>query len=228
LKEIATTKGWTDWPTEEQLRRLSEQADGLFHYAFTWLGWFKSELENRERDDLFQDATSLEMDNGAHESRRSERLRDFHLIMGCLIPSRRPHVLISWETRPFNIAELSALIDGSLEKTNVTPFFNRLRSIFVLSRNDIKPLNETIPDMHKSFRDYVTTEKAGEFRITESEAQLAIAKVCMQIVVAKPSMENAHQLAIEYAENKWAEHLSLSINVAEQNQIFDEKVKKTY
>ena len=45
MKEITPDEpDWRDWPDREQMRRLSNQANGLFHYAATALQWIEQRI----------------------------------------------------------------------------------------------------------------------------------------------------------------------------------------
>ena len=202
MREIVTERmeltpdepAWHGWPDPNQLRRLSDKANGLFHYAATALQWIElrigedgtacresaferfSEEGLDELDGLYklvltswEDVYKPAKDN----DRRATRLDGFQHVMGTILVLQQP-------LRIYEIVEL--LSDIPKEKFDVTNFLQQMRSVLIPGTTT--SFYDAIPQMHKSFRDYIMSEHAPpEFRILTRDAHFMIAMSCLDIIV---------------------------------------------
>ncbi|KAJ7348081.1 hypothetical protein DFH08DRAFT_1080226 [Mycena albidolilacea] len=59
MKEITR---WNDWPSDNEVQKLSDKANGLFHYAATALHWIEEQIHNRgtaSRKQVFEKFTQM-------------------------------------------------------------------------------------------------------------------------------------------------------------------------
>ena len=223
MREIVTERmeltphepDWHGWPDPDQLQRLSDKANGLFHYAATALQWIElrigedgtacresafkrfSEDGLDELDGLYkliltswEDVSKPTKDN----DRRATRLNGFQHVMGTILVIEEPLL----------IHEIVALLsDIPKDKFDVTHFLQQMRSVLIPGTT--MSFNYATPQTHKSFRDYITSERAPpEFRILTRDAHFMIARSCLDIIVKAGSQGcNGN----EYAAIYWHRHL---------------------
>lgn len=209
IKEITAFKpALQGWPTSNELDMLSKQADGLFHYAATLTRWIAAEVRLRGEaspnsdfldkvrilgagslDELYQRILSAWPGSGDEEF-----LQHFHQVVGYLI------VL---EAAP-SIGDLRVFLGVPNTVFDLTNFFEQMRSILIPGLTDIT--DDTIPGMHSTFRDYITTRSSDKFCINKREAHLRTTMACLQIVI-----DDEEQLAFRYAYLLWPYQLNLAI-----------------
>ena len=215
MKEIIPDEpDWRDWPGREQMRSLSNQANGLFHYAATALQWIEQRIRedgtacresifkrfNEEGlDDLdglyklvltsWEDVSKPAKDN----DRRATRLDGFQHVMGTILVLEKPLL----------IHEIVALLsDIPKDKFDVTNFLQQTRSVLIPGTTT--SFDYATPQMHKSFRDYIMSERAPpEFRILTRDAHFMIARSCLDIIVKAGSQGGKRN---KYAVIYWHGH----------------------
>ena len=223
MREIVTERmeltpnelDWHDWPDPDQLQRLSNKANGLFHYAATALQWIElrigedgtacresafkrfSEDGLDKLDDLYkliltswEDVHKPTKDN----NRRTTRLDGFQHVMGTILVLQKPLL----------IHEIIALLsDIPKDKFDVTNFLQQMRSVLI--PRTTTSFYDATPQMHKSFRDYTMSERAPpEFRILTRDAHFMIARSCLDIIV-KAGRQGGN--GNEYAVTYWHVHV---------------------
>ena len=205
---------WQRWPDPVQLQRLSDKANGLFHYAATALQWIEQRIVEDGtacRESVFEQFSEDGLDelDGLYKliltswenvyeptkdhGRRDTRLSGFRHVMGTI------HVL----QVPLPIREIIALLsDIPKDKFDVTNFLQQMRSLLIPGTT--ASFYDAMPQMHKSFRDYIMSERAPpEFRIMTRDAHFMIARSCLDIIVKAGSQSG---IGYKYAVTSWYEH----------------------
>ncbi|KAJ7609387.1 hypothetical protein FB45DRAFT_762344 [Roridomyces roridus] len=221
MKEIAVKEDWDDWPTLDQLDKLSRKADGLFHYATTALQWIEQQIDNigrpyREKvfdefaqsgigqlEDLYKLILGAFDDPKQNTDTRKEQQLGFQHVVGTILVLEKP----------LTIHQIIALLgDISRDDFDVIKFLRRLRSVLIPGTT--ASFEEATPQIHKSFRDYIMGVHApAEFRILTGHAHMVTARSCMEVIVKagiKPDPEE--QDAVEqYSVKHWYQHLRKAV-----------------
>ncbi|KAJ7035883.1 hypothetical protein C8F04DRAFT_1340925, partial [Mycena alexandri] len=215
MKEI-TPRDWDHWPTPAQLSELSKKADGLFHYAVTALHWIEDQIDEHGRacqswvfnnltqegglgqlEDLYKLvlASFKNIDNPPrNEQRHRARLAGFQHVIGTIL------VLQEQLTISQIIALLADIPMGNLD---VRHFMQQMRSVLI--PGTITSFDDAIPQMHKSFRDYIMDRHApAEFRVLTGHAHFVTARSCMEVIVKAGSRSD---VILEYSVQHWYRHL---------------------
>ena len=210
---------WHHWPDPDQLQRLSDKANGLFHYAATALHWIEQRIGEDGtacRESAFKRFSEDGLDEleGLYKliltswedvykptkanDRRATRLGGFQHVMGTI------HVL----QEPLLIREIVALLsDIPKDKFDVINFLQQMRSVLIPGTT--VSFYDATPQMHKSFRDYTMSERAPPgFRILTRDAHFNIARSCLEIIVKAGSQ---HGIGYEYAVTHWYVHLQKAV-----------------
>ncbi|KAJ7508931.1 hypothetical protein B0H11DRAFT_2270494 [Mycena galericulata] len=215
MREITPTKpGWGGWPTDDQLKTLSEKANGLFHYATTALQWIKEQIHKRGKacrkevfkkfaqlgigqlEDLYRlILTSFEnIDDPAQDAcARAKQLRGFQHVIGT--------ILVLYETLTIRQI-ISLLADIPEDDFDVANFLQQFRSVLIPGMT--ASFEDATPQMHKSFRDYIMNAAPTQFRILTDDAHFMTARSCLEVVVATESQLDIHW---QYSVDHWHQHL---------------------
>ena len=207
---------WTEWG-QERMRKLCSQASGLFIWAVTAIEYIRSEIEESGRECLgvvLDELNENGMDN-INMLYLTILKRTFRNETGVWQTQRFRRIVgaILVQQTPTSIADLQGLLElknpKSGELVDVEHFVRRLRTLLVPGVGEIK--GRTIPRVHKSFADFITIPKAGEFRVdmTESHGELALQSI-RQLVRLLPSDEELGELPpqLRYAASHWSSHLT--------------------
>ncbi|KAF7377358.1 hypothetical protein MSAN_00156800 [Mycena sanguinolenta] len=212
--------GWDNWPSDNQVSKLSEAADGLFHYAATALQWIKQQIQRDgttakgwvfdkfnklgtgDLEELYKVIlTSFEnIEVGAQDpEQRENRLRGFRDVIGT--------ILVLYE--PLTIGQIIALL-SSQEHFDVENFLCR-QFCSVLIPGTSTSFERATPQMHKSFRDYIMNEHAPpqQFWIHMGQAHFVTAKSCLEVIVKGGSQSNA---VMKYVVGHWYKHLRQAVD----------------
>ncbi|KAJ7031712.1 hypothetical protein C8F04DRAFT_959888 [Mycena alexandri] len=221
MRKITPAKpGWADWPTHDQLLKLSKNADGLFHYAGTALQWIKKQVKERGlacQKEVFEQVSQLGIGNleelykliltslGDIDGLAESVLRHqegFRQVIGTILVLQEGLAL----------CEIIALLgDIPPDTFDVTNFLEQFLS--VLTPGMITSFEEATPQMHKSFRDYIISDHApAEFHIFPGHAHFLAAKSCLEVVVNAGSQPN---IALEYSVRHWYKHLEEAVKAGE-------------
>ncbi|KAJ7742257.1 hypothetical protein B0H16DRAFT_1423473 [Mycena metata] len=219
---------WKDWPTEKQLRNLSEQANGLFHYAATALSWIEGQIDKHgtaAKQD-FEKIAQKGLDPLNHlygvilssfkdldPDRRPKQLLGFHHVLGTILVLREP----------LTIHQITALLANiPQDDFDVANFLKQFRSVLIPGMTT--SFEEATPQMHKSFRDYITGAHAPEeFSILMGHAQFVTARSCLEVIVNKGGGDNAAKM---YSVWYWYQHLREAVQ--EGVKLEDEKRGKWF
>ena len=206
---------WHGWPDPDQLRTLSDKANGLFHYAATALQWIELQIGKDGtacRESAFEQFSEEGLDEldglyklvltswedvykpATNNDRRATRLDGFRHVMGTILMLQRP----------LTIDEIVTLLsDIPKGKFDVTNFLQQMRSVLIPGTTT--SFKDATPQMHKSFRDYIMSEHAPpEFRILTRDAHFMIARRCLDNIVKAGSQGGDGN---EYAVTYWHRHM---------------------
>ena len=207
---------WDNWPDPDKLQRLSDKANGLFHYAATALQWIEGQIRKYKKacrsrvfdqfdqmgigqlDDVYKLVlTSWEnVDDPAVNAQT--QLDGFHHVIGTILALEKP----------LTIRQIIALLsDIPEDKFDVANFLQQMRSVLIPGTTT--SFNDATPQMHKSFRDYIMTERAPpQFRILTGNAHFLTARSCLEVIVNAGSQP---ELDHSYAGEHWDRHLRQAV-----------------
>ncbi|KAJ7856050.1 hypothetical protein B0H14DRAFT_2507794 [Mycena olivaceomarginata] len=212
MKEITR---WNDWPSDDEVQKLSDKASGLFHYAATALHWIEEQICNRgtaSRKQVFEKFTQMgigqledlyrviltsfeNIDNPAQDTNwRANQLQGFWHVIGTIL------VL----DEPLTIHQIIALLANIPEDNfHVKNFLQRMRSVLIPGTTT--SFEEATPQMHKSFRDYIMDGHApAEFHILTGHAHFVTARSCLEVIVRAGSQSG---VVVDYSVGQWYQHL---------------------
>ncbi|KAJ7035856.1 hypothetical protein C8F04DRAFT_1394508 [Mycena alexandri] len=211
--------GWENWPPLEELQKLCNKADGLFHYAATALHWIEGEISRygtASRQQVFEKFTQMgigqledlyrviltsfeNIDGLAQDAdRRASQLHGFQHVIGTIL------VL----NEPLTIRQIIALLaDIPEDNFDVTKFLQRFHSVLIPGTTT--SFEEATPQMHKSFRDYITDgHPPEEFRIPTGHAHFITARSCLEVIVQAGSQSD---VVLRYSVQHWYKHLRKAV-----------------
>jgi nucleoside-triphosphatase THEP1 len=214
-----TPDGWDDWPTHEQLLTLSEKANGLFHYAATVLQWIEEQIRQdgkASRKQVFEKFAQLGIGQledlyrliltsfknidspGQDMDRHVNQLRGFRHVIGTILVLEDP----------LTIRQITALLaDISEDDFDVANFLKQFRSVLIPGTTT--SFEEATPQMHKSFRDYITgAHSPKEFHISIGHAHFVTARSCLEVIVKAGSEYNPEQ---QYSIWHWSQHFRKAV-----------------
>ena len=128
------------------------------------------------------------------DDRRATRLDGFKHVIGTILVLEKPLL----------IHEIIALLsDIPKDKFDVTNFLQQMRSVLIPGTTT--SFEYATPQIHKSFRDYIKSERAPpEFRILTRNAHFMIARSCLDIIVKAGSQGGDCN---KYAVTYWHRHV---------------------
>jgi nucleoside-triphosphatase THEP1 len=219
LKAIGKKCKWQEWPSTAQIQDLSAKAAGLFHYAATAVEWIADEIDDdgvAAQERVFHDVSQLGVANFealyelilnawlmgrarqkpiTNGPKYTTRLEYFRRIIGCLVVLQQP----------LYIRDIISLTDIPKEEFDITNFLRQMRNVLIPGTESFT--EDLIPRMHKSFRDYICSDRSpNQFQIHEHEAHLGSARACLSVVVKAQDSGPAYG----YACTHWWRHLELS------------------
>ncbi|KAJ7928297.1 hypothetical protein B0H13DRAFT_2548709 [Mycena leptocephala] len=210
---------WNDWPSDNEVQKLSDKANGLFHYAATALHWIEEQIRNRgtaSRKQVFEKFTQMgigqledlyrliltsfeNIDGPAQDADwRASQLRGFQHVIGTIL------VLY----KPLTIRQVIALVaDIPKGEFDVRHFLQQMRSVLIPGTTT--SLGKATPQMHKSFRDYIMgVHVPPEFRILVGHAHFVTARSCLEVIVKKG---NKSDVVVKYSVQHWYKHLRKAV-----------------
>ncbi|KAJ6505101.1 hypothetical protein C8R45DRAFT_817577 [Mycena sanguinolenta] len=219
MKDITAEKpDWENWPPAGDLQKLSDKANGLFHYAATALHWIEEQIRKRgmaarkqvfekftqmgigQLEDLYRlILTSFENIDGVAEDAdwRASQLQGFQHVIGTIL------VL----NEPLTICQIIALLaDIAEDDFDIANFLQQFRSVLIPGMTTL--FEEATPQMHKSFRDYIMDGHApAEFCILTGHAHFVTAKSCLEVIVKGGSWSDV----VKYSVEHWYKHLRKAV-----------------
>ncbi|KAF8197805.1 hypothetical protein K438DRAFT_1584753 [Mycena galopus ATCC 62051] len=229
--------GWENWPSPRELQELYKKADGLFHYAAIALQWIKQWIDKNgmaHRDKIFEALTReggldpledlyriiLISFEDIHKpaqnaGQRADRLAGFQHVIGTILVLRKP--LTIWQIT-------GLLADISKDDFDVTNFLPQFRSVLIPGTTT--SFEDAIPQMHKSFRDYITSDHPPDgFRIRTGHAHFVTARSCLEVIVKGGTQADVHW---EYSVGHWHKHLRRAVELAEDKTWEDGRIWKLF
>ena len=220
---------------EERMRKLCMQASGLFIWAVTAVEYIQAEIEEDGKEclDVVLDqlnADGMENVNTLYitilkQTYRRERgpwrYQRFRRIMGAILVQQSP----------LCIADIDGLLNlqnpVTHKSADIEHFVRRLRTVLVAGAGEIN--RRTVPRVHRSFSDFVTSAGAEDFRVdtTDSDGELAI-QCIRQLSQLWASLKQELQeipAQLPYAMSHWSSHLTRMVGVKmEQVERDDESI----
>ena len=172
------------WPGEERMEMLCDRASGLFIWAVTAVGYIRSRIEaegSQCLDEVLDDLNTggrrginklysaiLQRTCATDEDGRQSEI--FRRIVGAILTLREP----------LTLAGLGGLLDlhitGMSRSIDIKRFVCRFRSVLVVGTGDID--DTTVPRLHKSFVEFITTACDNRFRVNKTSSSTALAVQC--------------------------------------------------
>jgi len=207
---------WLQWG-EERMRQLCTQASGLFIWAVTAIEYIQAEIEEAGKECLdvvldqlnangMDDVNTLYLTILNQTYRRESgpwRYQRFRRIMGAILAQQSP----------LHIADIEGLLDLRNPTTgtpaDIEHFVRRLRTVLVAGAGEIS--SQTFPRVHRSFSDFVMSEKAEDFRVDmiDSNGELTIQCIrqLFQLWAHAQGLEEI-PAQLPYVIDNWSSHLT--------------------
>jgi len=209
---------WKQWPGEERFERLCDQAGGLFIWAATVVKFLRGQLERHGRErrnkilDVFNEIgmgdvnilyrTILQMTFEDMELDDDWVYERFRWIVGFTVAVKEP----------LTIGDLSGLLDlretPDSDLVDIVHFVTNLRTVLVAGTENVG--NDTIPRLHKSFVEYITSKRADpRFRIDVPVVDGQIVEKCLRLVVRLRNAGGRVTVpsgSLRYAIHNWMRH----------------------
>ncbi|KAG6860524.1 hypothetical protein C0995_010199 [Termitomyces sp. Mi166 len=207
LTEIAKKRSLSSavWPGDTRLEKLVERASGLFIWAVTASNYIDMRLRLRGREvlnnvlDQFDNKAMTEINtlyrtilDFAYPEPFSDEwtLETFRRLVGMIMVLREPK----------KICDLTSLLDlretPESEPVDVKNFVEHLRTLLVTNVDEIT--EETIPQVHKSFFDFITSigdHIPERFRVDIEASNAEMAFLCFRHLTAAYSRVSDTQYA---------------------------------
>ncbi|KDR84278.1 hypothetical protein GALMADRAFT_705551 [Galerina marginata CBS 339.88] len=174
---------WSHWG-QDRMHKLCSQASGLFIWAVTAIKYIQAQIEDFGTEQL--DMVLDELNTNGMQDINSLYITIIHRTYPRDTPwqnqcFRRIVGAILAQQTPLSIDELKGLLDLR-NPTNNSPvdvehFVRRLRTILVPGIDEIT--GRTVPRVHKSFSDFITSVQAEEFRVNLRHANGELALQCI-------------------------------------------------
>ena len=212
---------WEVWPGRERFDKLCQRAAGLFIWAVTVVRFLEEQLR------LYGD----ECLDGRLDAMSAEGMSDVNKLYQTILAityTPNPtffedawaHETFRWVVgfiiglkEPLPIGDVGTLLDlrrtSTSKSINILHFTSNLRTVLVAGTGEIT--NDTIPSLHKSFVEFITSKKADEqFRIDLGAVNVEIALKCLRLVSRLKNNDNQSKIlsaSVRYAIQNWARHL---------------------
>jgi hypothetical protein len=185
IKEIVSNEGLErEWPGEEEMEGLCVKASGLFIWAVTATKFIRAQIDadgSECLDDVLDELNTKGMGdiNALYHIILKRTCPDhdwaferFRRIVGCILALQEPLCLVA----------LKDLLNLRKPNTNrpadVKHFIRRLRTVLVVGTDEIN--DKTIPRLHKSFIEFITSEHAERFRVNMVASNQELAVQCLR------------------------------------------------
>jgi WD40 repeat protein len=214
---------WAEWPGEERLKLLCVRAGGLFIWAVTVVKFFQEQIR-RSRHERLKELLDVINEEGmgdvnklygkileiTHRAETNTAAQNewegekFRWIVG----------FIATLKEPLTIGDIGALLElrrtPKSDSVDVLHFITNLRTVLIAGSGAVT--NDTIPRLHKSFVEYITSDRPEpQFRIDKAVVDGRIARNCLQLVGRLRNAEEKEKLgagSVQYAIHNWTRHLS--------------------
>jgi WD40 repeat protein len=178
---------WEEWPGIERMEVLCIRASGLFIWAATVVKFFQEQINALGRECLNDLLDAVSTDGMAdidalygailrivYKGRKSAwEFETFRRVVGCIVVLQEPLCLTEIE----NLLDLRQ--NASRERVDIQHLVRRLRTVLVPGTDAIN--GQTIPRLHKSFFEFITSERAHRyFRINSNISNGELAVRCLR------------------------------------------------
>lgn len=174
---------WDVWPGDKHLKVLITRASGLFIWAVTAVRFIQQQI----------DALGAECLNDVLDLLNTEVMTDVTTLYNIILQLTYPASSSEWEFQkfrrivgaivvlrePLSLADLGSLLDLRRTPTStpvdIVNFVRRLRTLLAAGTDAITP--QTIPRLHKSFFEFITSEGIDDrFRIDQEDARVKLGR----------------------------------------------------
>ncbi|KZP08515.1 hypothetical protein FIBSPDRAFT_761260, partial [Athelia psychrophila] len=204
---------WLQWPGEERMEVLCDRASGLFIWAVTVAKFFQDQIHDIGTECLnyLIDTFSAEgMGNinilywrviqlAYRNTKDPWRFETFRRIVGCVAALKEP-LSISAISKLLNLRR-----DASSDPVDVIKFFRQTRTVLVAGADAID--GKTVPRLHKSFFEFITSEHAdSNFRVNihNASGELAMQSIRQLAYISESTPDTPES---RYALRFWGSHL---------------------
>ncbi|KDR84412.1 hypothetical protein GALMADRAFT_220170 [Galerina marginata CBS 339.88] len=203
---------WSHWG-HQRMRKLCSQASGLFIWAVTAIAYLRVQIEDFGRECL----------DGVLDELNANGMDDMNVLYMAILKRTYRRETSPWQIQcfrriigailaqqsPLPIEDLQGLLDLRNPNTgvlvDVEHFVRRLRTVLVPGVGEIN--GRTIPRVHKSFVDFITSTDAQEFLIDMAASHGELALQCIdRLVQLWKGKDLPRQL--HYAVSHWSSHLT--------------------
>jgi len=212
---------WEIWPGKEGFETLCRRAAGLFIWAVTVVKFFEEQLK-RSQDERLKEMLDVINEEGMDDVNKL-----YHTILVITYNSGYTKSTLDWEhekfrwvvglivalKEPLSIGDIAALLDlrhtPASNPVNILHFVTNLRTVLVAGSDAITA--ETIPRLHKSFVDFITSDRAdSQCRIDVPVTDGEIVKKCLRLAQRLGNSADRASLPtsiVRYAIKNWTRHL---------------------
>lgn len=174
---------WDVWPGDERLKVLITRASGLFIWAVTAVRFIQQQI----------DALGAECLDDVLDLLNTEVMTDVTTLYNIILQLTYPASSSEWEfekfrrivgaivvlREPMSLADLGSLLDlrrsPKSSPVDMVNFVRRLRTLLAAGTDAITP--QTIPRLHKSFFEFITSGHVDDrFRIDQEGARVKLGR----------------------------------------------------
>ncbi|KAF7978384.1 hypothetical protein HWV62_769 [Athelia sp. TMB] len=210
---------WHQWPGEARMQAMCIRASGLFIWAVTVMKFFQDQIDKSGKeclDDLLNTFSIKGMGDinvlygtilqfAFKECDDAWRFETFRRVVGCVATLKEPLAISAIQ------GLLDLRRDPSSPPVDLIHFFRRLRTVLVAGAEAID--GETVPRLHKSFFEFITSQRAKQnFRVNlrSSNGELALRTIhrLVEYYPGPGEPSNMPQSSeLRYAVQSWGLHL---------------------
>ena len=210
------------WPGRERFEKLCHRAAGLFIWAVTVVRFFEEQLRLYGHDcldglldaisaegmedvsNLYQTILNLTFTSNVKSNRNAWAHETFRWVVGFIIALKEP----------LPLGDVGELLDLRYTSTSnpinsILHFTSNLRTVLVAGTDEIT--KDTVPRLHKSFVEFITSAEANEqFRIDLDVVNVEIAVKCLRLVSRLKNKDERSRIlpaSVRYAIQNWSRHL---------------------
>ncbi|KAF7974879.1 hypothetical protein HWV62_11143 [Athelia sp. TMB] len=216
---------WAHWPGQSRMKLLCDRASGLFIWAVTVVKFFQDQINvmgmeclndlldtfshegmgdiNTLYGVILQLAYNKSNDPWVHQT--------FRRVVGCIIAAQEP----------LSIAKITSLLalrrNPTSSPVDIIRFCRRLRTVLISGADEID--SETIPRLHKSFFEFITSSRAEiKFRVDLRYSNSELALKSIQMLTALAQQHSLDRVPydtpgeLRYAMQFWEPHLRAAAN----------------
>ena len=209
------------WPGEERLKTLCVRANGLFIWAVTVVKFFQEQLRQSAHERLNELLDVINEEGMGDVNKLYGKILEitYSVETNTKVQNDLEHEKFRWIVgfiigmkEPLPVGDIAALLDLRRPTNNavdVVHFVTNLRTVLIAGTGTIS--NETIPRLHKSFVEFITSERADpQFRIDAPVVDGQIATKCLRLVNRLKCAKERGLLpngSVRYAIDNWTRHL---------------------